>query len=95
MRLRPADPRISPLRGSLAKLPPTLLQASDSEMLLDDSRRYAAKAQAAESPVELQTWPDMPHVWHIFRELPESEEAYARIGEFLARHGVEEATAAA
>jgi acetyl esterase/lipase len=94
-RLRPSDPRISPLRGSLAGLPPTLIHASDSEMLLDDARRYAAKAQAAESPVELQTWPDMLHVWHIFRELPESEEAYARIGEFLARHDVLEASAAA
>jgi len=95
MRLRPADPRISPLRGSLAGLPPTLIQASDAEMLLDDSRRYAAKAQAAASPVELQTWPDMLHVWQVFRDLPESEEAYARIDAFLARHGVAEAPATA
>ncbi|MEE4248271.1 MAG: alpha/beta hydrolase [Kangiellaceae bacterium] len=83
-RMRPADPRVSPLRGSLAGLPPILIQASDSEMLLDDARRYVAKARAAESPVQLQTWPDMVHVWQLFiEELPEAEEAYQRIGEFL------------
>lgn len=87
-RMTPADPRISPLRGTLAGLPPILIQASDSEMLLDDARRYVAKARAAESPVELQTWPDMVHVWQMFTpDLIEAEEAYAKIGEFL--HGVE------
>ena len=83
-RMRPADPRISPVRGNLADLPPILIQASDSEMLLDDARRYVAKAQAAESPVELQTWPDMVHVWQMFTpDLPEAEEAFLKIGEFL------------
>lgn len=83
-RMLPVDPRISPLRGSLANLPPILVQASDSEMLLDDARRYVAKAQAAESPVVLQTWPDMVHVWQMFTpDLPEAEEAYANIAEFL------------
>lgn len=88
-RIMPADPRISPVRGSLAGLPPILIQASDSEMLLDDSRRYAAKAQAAGSPVLLQTWPDMVHVWQIFpTRLPEAEEAYGNIAEFLDSVGV-------
>lgn len=89
-RMMPSDPRISPLRGSLAGLPPILVQASDSEMLLDDARRYAAKAQAAESPVLLQTWPDMVHVWQLFiNRLPEAEEAYANMAEFLDSAGVQ------
>lgn len=89
-RMRPADPRISPLRGSLAGLPPILVQASDCEMLLDDSRRYVAKAQAAESPVLLQTWPDMLHVWQVFTpQLPEAEEAYQNMAEFLEGAGLE------
>ncbi len=83
-RMLPSDPRISPLRGSLANLPPILVQASDSEMLLDDARRYVAKAQAAESPVLLQTWPDMLHVWQMFTpELAEAEEAFDNVAEFL------------
>lgn len=83
-RIRPCDPRVSPLRGDLAGLPPVLVHASEAEMLLDDARRYVAKAQAAGSPVELQTWPWMVHVWHIFSpELPEAEEAFENIAEFL------------
>jgi len=84
-RIPPSDPRVSPLRGNLQDLPPILIQASEAEMLIDDARRYASKAQAAGSPVELQTWPHMVHVWQIFTpELPEAEEAFANIGEFVA-----------
>ncbi len=88
-RILPSHPDVSPLRGDLAGLPPVLLQASEQEMLLDDSRRYVARAQEAGSPVELQTWPHMVHVWQIFTpDLPEAEEAYANIAEFLASAGV-------
>lgn len=84
-RIPPRDPRVSPLRGNLERLPPVLILASEAEMLIDDARRYAAKAQAAGSPVQLQTWPHMVHVWPMFTpELPEAEEAYANIAEFVA-----------
>ncbi len=86
MRLSPASPLASPLRGNLENLPPVLIHASDSEMLLDNARRYANKAQDAGSPVELKTWPGMVHVWHIFPDiLPEADEAFDHIGEFLTR----------
>jgi epsilon-lactone hydrolase len=83
-RINPSDPVISPLRGNLAGLPPVLLQASEVEMLFDDSQRYANRAQAAGSPVRLQRWNHMVHVWQIFNpELPEAREALAEIGKFL------------
>lgn len=83
-RVPPASPLASPLRGSLANLPPTLVHASDCEMLLDNARRYVAKARDAGSPAELHTWPGMVHVWHIFAPLlPEAEEAFDDIGRFL------------
>ena len=63
-RVRPCNPVISPIHGDLSGLPPTLVHASEAEMLLDDSRRYVNKAQAAGSPVTLQTWPHVMHVWH-------------------------------
>ncbi|HCD57504.1 MAG TPA: alpha/beta hydrolase, partial [Halieaceae bacterium] len=56
---------------------------------LDDSRRYAARAEEAGSPVVLQTWPHMVHVWQMFTpELEEAEEAFANIAEFLTSAGV-------
>lgn len=83
-RISPTSPVASPLLGSLANLPPILIQASDSEMLLDNARRYAAKAKAEGSQVELHTWPGMVHVWQIFTPmLPEAEEAFADIELFI------------
>lgn len=83
-RIRPADPVVSPLLGDLAHLPALLIQASSAEMLIDDARRYANKARAAGSPVRLQTWSHMVHVWQIFDpQLPEAREAFEQIGAFL------------
>lgn len=83
-RVSPASAVASPVRGDLRNLPPILIHASDTEMLLDNARRYTAKAQAEGSPVVLHTWPGMVHVWHIFVPLlPEAEEAFEDIREFL------------
>ncbi|MBE9539940.1 MAG: alpha/beta hydrolase [Proteobacteria bacterium] len=83
-RIRPSDPIVSPVRGDLSGLPPVLIQVSEAEMLFDDTRRYVAKAQAAGSPVEMQHWPFMVHVWQIFTpQLPEADAAFDNIAEFL------------
>jgi acetyl esterase/lipase len=83
-RINPSDPVVSPLRGDLSRLPPVLLQASEVEMLFDDSRRYANRARAAGSAVRLQYWNHMVHVWQIFNpELTEARDALAEIGKFL------------
>lgn len=83
-RLKPSDPLASPVRGDLSGLPPVLLQVSEAEMLFDDSRRYVAKAQAAGTHAVLQSWPHMVHVWQIFSpDLPQAEEAFIAVGEFL------------
>jgi acetyl esterase/lipase len=95
-RTNPADPSVSPVFGDLGKLPPTLVHASLGEMLLDDAVRYVNKARASGSPAELQTWPYMVHVWHIFvRELPEAQRAFAEIDKFLQANRGEQLTEAA
>lgn len=83
-RLRPCDPVLSPVFGDLSRLPPLLIQASDAEMLLDDSLRYANKARAAGSPVRLQTWAHVAHVWHLFDPgLCEARQAFDEIRKFI------------
>jgi len=83
-RRRPVDPRISPVFGDLSNLPPTLLQASESEMLYDDVRRYVNKARAAGSPVFLQSWAGLLHVWQLFYpEVPEAGQAWKQVSAFL------------
>jgi monoterpene epsilon-lactone hydrolase len=83
-RFRQVAPQVSPLHGDLSRLPPTLIQVSESEMLLDDARRYVNKARAAGSPVRLQSWAGLLHVWQIANpEVPEANEAFERIAEFI------------
>lgn len=83
-RTSPRNPLVSPLIGDLSGLPPTLVQASDCEMLLDDSRRYVNKAVSQGSPATLQLWPGMVHVfqmyWHM---LPEAGEALNEAARFI------------
>ena len=86
-RIRPNHPVVSPIFGDLSNLPPVLIHASDQEMLLDDSVRYTNKARAAGSPVKLQTWKHMVHVWHLFDpELTEARQGFDQIAQFLETH---------
>jgi epsilon-lactone hydrolase len=80
----PRTPYASPLYGDLARLPPTLIQVGSDEILVDDALRMAERLRAAGSPVTLEIWPRMPHVWHAFAPfVPESRHAIRRVGEFL------------
>jgi acetyl esterase/lipase len=86
-RHNPKDPLISPLLGDLAGLAPTLVLASDAEILRDDGRRYANKAVAAGSDVQFIYWQGMPHVWPMFHpELPEAMQAFDHITAFFKRY---------
>jgi epsilon-lactone hydrolase len=90
----PRTPYASPLYGDPAGLPPTMIQVGSDEVLRDDSVRMAERMRAAGCQVELEIWPRMPHVWHIFVPLiPEARRAIERIGTFVrSRTGYEAAT---
>jgi acetyl esterase/lipase len=82
-----ADPRapyVSPLYGDPAGLPPTFIQVGSDEVLRDDAVRMADRMRAAGCQVELEIWPRMPHVWHVFVPLiPEARRAIERVGAFV------------
>jgi monoterpene epsilon-lactone hydrolase len=79
-------PLASPLYADLRGLPPLFIQASDSEVLLDDSTRLAAKAAAAGVAVDFTAWHGLPHVWQVFASmLPEARAALAEAAVFVRR----------
>lgn len=81
-------PLASPLYADLKGLPPLLLHVSDSEVLLDDSRRLAERARAAGVSVTLKVWPGLPHVWQGFVPfIPEAAASLREIAAFLAAPG--------
>jgi acetyl esterase/lipase len=80
----PYDQDVSPLYADLHGLPPILIHASTTEMLLDDARMFRRNATDMGVDVTVQTWEDTVHVFHQF-DLPEAVDAVQRIGEFIAR----------
>jgi acetyl esterase/lipase len=69
MYLNGADPRsplAAPIYADLKGLAPLMIQVGACETLLDDALRLAGVAGAADVRVDLQIWPEMIHVWHLF-----------------------------
>ena len=83
------DPRVSPLFGVPAGLPPLYLQVGTEERLLDDSRRYAHAATEAGNEVRLDIWRGMHHVFQLsLAELWSGQRAVQLAAAFLKeRHG--------
>jgi epsilon-lactone hydrolase len=77
-------PEVSPLFADFGGFAPLLLQAGSSEMLRDEAVRTAHKAHAAGVDVELELWPDAPHVFQVAPFLPESARALQHIAAFVA-----------
>ena len=85
-------PYASPLYVNHVGLPPTLIQVGEPEVLLDDSRRLAAKLKRAGVPVALEIWKGMPHVFPgLARFMPEGKRAIEIIGTFVQGHLADEA----
>lgn len=81
----PTDPLVSPLYGDLIGLPPLLIYVSNTEVLLDDSVRFAARAKKHGVNADLRVWNELPHVWPVFIafKLPEARQAIGEIAEFI------------
>jgi epsilon-lactone hydrolase len=65
----PRSPHASPIFGDLRGLPPLLIQVGSVETLLDDALALARVAGLADVHADLQVWPEMIHVWHLFHPM--------------------------
>lgn len=83
---RLADARLSPLFANFAGAPPVYMQASKTEILRDDTLRIEARLRESGAEVQVDLWPDAPHVWQLFRGwLPEADDALDRVSGFARR----------
>ncbi|MFF2520268.1 alpha/beta hydrolase fold domain-containing protein [Streptomyces sp. NPDC058086] len=71
----PATPLASPVHADLTGLAPLLIQVGSHEILLDDAVRLAARAAEHDVAVELQVWPQVPHVFQGFAALLDDADA--------------------
>ncbi|MDQ6838015.1 MAG: alpha/beta hydrolase [Actinomycetota bacterium] len=59
----PADPSLSPLFGSLAGLPPVLVQVGTDDLLIADADRFVTRARSQDTEI---IYTRVPGLWHDF-----------------------------
>ncbi|MBF6138155.1 alpha/beta hydrolase fold domain-containing protein [Nocardia otitidiscaviarum] len=80
------DPMWSPVNHDFAGMPPTLIQVSDSEVLLPDAEALARRCAEAGVPHTLQIWNSAIHVFHAGADmLPDARAAIADLADFVRR----------
>ena len=81
----PTAPKVSPLYGGLAGLPPVRVHVGDDEVLLDDALRYVERAVDAGVDARLDVWQGMAHGFVSgVGKLAAADQALGEIGAFLA-----------
>lgn len=83
----PMEAEINLLDADLRGLPPAFIQAGEAEILMSDSTRLAERLGAAGSPVTLEIWPEMFHVFQArYRMLTPARQAVERLGLWTKAH---------
>jgi len=77
------DPRVSPLFGEHAGLPPTIVFTGTWDILNSDAKRLAAVA----GDVTLREYPNMMHVWPVL-PIPEGRRALDEAAAFINQHTI-------
>lgn len=79
----PRDPQASPLHADLTGFGPVYIQVGDQELLLDDSRRLAQRAEKAGVDVRLDVFPDQQHTFQMMAgRAPEATDAVRSMAEW-------------
>ena len=82
--VKKTDPYVSPLYGNFTNLPRTLVLVGDNEILLDDSRLFAQKAEESGVDIEIDIWPSMFHDWWLFGSfIPETRLVLDKVANWI------------
>ena len=82
--LDPRAPLASPLYGDLSGLPPILVHASSSEVLLSDAERLVNRIRESGGEAQLDVFAKMPHVLQVLASrIPEGKTAITQVAEFI------------
>jgi acetyl esterase/lipase len=79
----PAQPSVSPFWDEPVMLPDCLFLVGSTEVMRDDTVRYAAKAESAGTRVQVSIYDEAPHVFPLLAGIPEADEAITEIAAFL------------
>jgi acetyl esterase/lipase len=79
----PAQAAVSPFWDEPVLLPDTLFIVGSSEVMRDDTLRYAEKTERAGTKTTVSVYDEAPHVFPLLAGIPEADQAVAEITAFL------------
>lgn len=79
----PALASVSPFWDEAFALPDSLFIVGSTEVMRDDTLRYATKAEQAGTKVTISVYEEAPHVFALLPGIPEADQAVEEIAGFL------------
>jgi acetyl esterase/lipase len=82
-KTNPCDLYASPAYASFRDFPPIMVHAGSSEMLRDDASRIGDRAAESGTPVSIEIYDGMQHVFQANPYVPEARVSLQRLGQFI------------
>jgi acetyl esterase/lipase len=82
-KTNPSDPYASPAYANFRDFPPVMVHAGSLEMLKDDASRIGDRAADAGTPVSVEIYDHMQHVFQANPYVPEARVSLQRLGQFI------------
>jgi acetyl esterase/lipase len=82
-KTNPTDPYASPAFASLRDFPPIMVHGGSFEILKDDASRLGDRAAEAGTPVSVEIYDGMQHIFQANPYVPEARVSLQRLGQFI------------
>ncbi|HVU21005.1 MAG TPA: alpha/beta hydrolase [Rhizomicrobium sp.] len=82
-KTNPCDAYASPSYAAFRDFPPIMVHAGGSEILKDDASRLGDRAAEAGTPVSVEIYDGMQHVFQANPYVPEARVSLQRLGQFI------------
>jgi acetyl esterase/lipase len=82
-KTNPTDPYASPAFATFREFPPIMVHAGSLEILKDDASRLGDRAAEAGTPVSVEIYDGMQHLFQANPYVPEARVSLQRLGQFI------------
>ena len=82
-KANPADAYASPVFANLKDFPPVMVHAGSAEILRDDASKLGDRAAEAQTPMSVEIYDGMGHLFQTERESNEAKVSLSRLGQFI------------
>ena len=79
----PTDAYASPAFANLKEFPPIMVHAGATEILRDDASKLGDRAADAATPVSVEIYDGMGHLFQVDSKANEAKVSLARLGQFI------------